>query len=689
MCTKRLVPLVMLTAATLLLLVPPSLLAASGPRWSPDHPRDKLIGGEPLLDVRDPSANYRSLGIAPAAARGVFDGCPHDFDVLHYELNFSEVDIDAFNLAGNTVITLRSEVDGLTSIELDFKPNLTVSSVLQESVTPLTFSHVDDVLTIELAAPADSGETLSVDIAYAGTPWNEGGGGFGGFWMGPYPRNAFSMGVGLYTDPPSMGRTWFPCYDRPCDKATADVNVTLGLTDMAVANGLLTAVDTTGAEHTFHWSHDYPISTYLIAISVAPYKVMPDSDDARITYYHHPGLKKKSQVSFQFVDLMMECYETRYGTYPFDKFAYMTTQKGDMEHQTCVSHQYSLVDSTNTYDDILSHEMSHMWYGDCVTYGDWRDVWLSEGFATYSEAVYREYKNGTADYHNYVTTFLINRVINSGIPDGVYNPTYLWGVIAYEKGACVLHMLRGVLDNDALFWQVLRDYRANHAYDNAVTTDFLADVNATVGQDMTWFFDPWVYGLGHPIYEYGWSYDAIGGGQYQVDVVIRQTQTTGTLFDLPVDFRVETTGGDFDFSERIAAAEETVSFVVPAEPTGFLVDPEDWILNEQMLAPTSIDYTEEVAAAQALALHAPQPNPVVERTRIRFYLPRAARVDLGVYDVTGRRVRTLVSGAEEAGSRAVFWDRRAQNGGKVAPGAYFVRLVTEGRTLSERMIVLD
>jgi aminopeptidase N len=386
---------------------------------------------------------------------------------------------------------------------------------------------------------------------------------------------------------------------------------------------------------------------------------------------------------------MMECFETRYGPYPFDKFAFMTTQKGDMEHQTCVSHRYSLVDSTNTYDDILSHELSHMWFGDCVTYGDWRDVWLSEGFATYSEAVYREYKNGTADYHAYVTNFLINPVISSGIPDGVYDPTNKWGVIAYEKGGCVLHMLRGALDDDSLFWQVLLDYYANHAYGNAVTTDFLADASATIGQDMSWFFDPWVYGLGHPIYEYGWSYDAIGGGQYQVDVVIRQVQTTGTLFDLPVDFRVQTAGGDFDFSERIAAAQQTVSFVVPAEPTGLLVDPDDWIVDEQMLAQTSIDYTEEVAAAQALALHPPQPNPVVLRTQIRFFLPRAAHVDLTVHDVTGRRVRTLLTGHQEAGSRAVFWDRRAESGARVAPGVYFVRLATDGRTLSERMTVLD
>ena len=352
------------------------------------------------------------------------------------------------------------------------------------------------------------------------------------------------MGVGVNTTPPSCGRTWFPCYDRPCDKATVDLTATVPLDKTVVANGLLASVDSSGANHTWHWSHDFPTSTYLIAMSVAPYRVLSDSvvTDPRIKVYFHTGYRLKATVSFQYVDLMMEAFEAKFGTYPFDKFAYMTTLRGDMEHQTCVSHLLALVDSTNNNDDILSHEMCHMWYGDCVTYGDWRDVWLSEGFATYGEAVYREYKDGPAAYHNYVTTQFLNRVIASGASgnDGVYDPSYLWGVVAYEKGASVLHMLRGVLDNDTLFFQALRDYRNAHLYGNAVTPDFIADVETTVGQDLSWFFDPWVYGDGHPVYQYGWSWDALGGGQWKVDVVIRQTQTTPTLFDMPLDFRVQT-----------------------------------------------------------------------------------------------------------------------------------------------------
>ncbi len=677
-----------LLALAATLTVAASARATPGPVWADESPRCKMIGDAALLDPRTPLANLRRQHAPAAGMRGALDGCPHDFDVLHYDLTFTTVDVSTQTLVGHTIVQLEAKTNGLASIALDFKPNLVVSSVVQ-GVTPLAFTHVGDVLTITLAAPINDGDVVSVDIAYGGTPWHEPGNGFGGFWFYTLPNTAFSMGVGLVADPPSMGRTWFPCYDRPCDKATVDLHIDTSLTWMAIANGALADVDTTGATQTWHWSHDYPISTYLVSMAVAPYRVYPDSNDTRITYYHHPGYRKASEVSFQFVDQMMAAYEERFGPYPYEKFSYVTAPKGDMEHQTCVTHLLALVDSTNTYDDILSHELTHMWYGDCATYGTWQDVWLSEGFATYGEAIWREAKDGVAAYHSYATSQIMNRVINSGETDGVYAPSNLWGVISYEKGASVLHMLRGVLDDDDLFFQAMRDYLFAHFYGNAVSTDFVNSVSATVGEDMSWFFDPWLYGDEHPLYEYGWSFDPIGGGQFRVDVIIRQKQAMGTIFDLPVDFRILAPGGPYDFSARIDLEEETVSFVVPAQPTGLVIDPNDWILDEQQLAPTSADYTADVAALQSLALEIPRPNPFGTMAEIRFYLPQAGAVSVEVFNVAGRKVRTLHQGATSAGSRSVFWDRRTDAGDKVASGTYWIRLDAQGSTRTRSVVALD
>ncbi len=668
----------------------PTALAVPGPRWPDESPRCKLLGDEALVDPRSPSANVRLRTEPGAAVQGAFDGCPHSWDAVHYDLSFSTVDAATQTLAGMTVLTLVSLTDALASIDLDLKSPLVVSSVLQ-GVTPLAFSHASDVLTVFFAAPPDSADTVSVAITYSGTPYNEGAGGFGGFWFDTFPYNAYSMGVALDDDPPSMGRSWFPCYDRPCDKATVSLSATVALDKVVVSNGALGSVDSTATTHTWHWSHGFPISTYLMAISVAPYRVLSDTvvTDPRMQVYHHQGYRVAATTSFQNVDEMMVGFEARFGAYPFEQFRYMTTNKGDMEHQTCVSHALQLVNGTNQYDDILSHEMTHQWFGDCVTYGDWRDVWLSEGFATYGEAVYREHAGGSSAYHAYVTASILNPVLASSAVDGVYDPAFKWGVIAYEKGASVLHMLRGILDDDVLFWQVLEDYATSFAYGNAVTPDFIASAEATVGEDLSWFFDPFVYGEGNPVYEYGWSWDDLGGGQWEVDVVIRQVQTTASLFDLPVDFRVQTSSGSFDFSARIDLAEETASFVVPAQPTGLVIDPNDWLLDEQLLAPTSVDWNVETAALQSLALHAPAPSPFRERTEIRYYLPAAGRTTVAIHDVTGRRVRALDERVEQAGAKSIWWDRRDDAGSRVAPGVYWVRLTTPAGSLAEKVVVAD
>ncbi|MBZ0268625.1 T9SS type A sorting domain-containing protein, partial [bacterium] len=631
-------------------------------------------------------------GPGAAAQAGAWEMCPHSFDVLHYNLNFDTVDASTTTLGGHTVIDLVARENALASIDLDLSSQLAVSAVELVPGGPLGFTHAADVLTVQFGGAApDSGDTVSVDVTYAGTPENEGAGGFGGFWFTTLPNQGYSMGIGLNADPPSMAWTWFPCYDWPCDKATVSLSATTNLNRTVVSNGLLVGTDSTATERTWHWAHDYPISPYLIAMSVARYNTVADSivTDPRITAYHIPSLGDEAPISFQFLDLMMEALEFRFGPYPFDKFAFMTAQKGDMEHQTCVTHASTLVDGTNNYDDILSHEMTHMWFGDCVTYGDWRDIWLSEGFASYGEAVYREYKNGLGDYHWYVTNALFGRVFASGVIDGLYDPPVKWGVVNYEKGGSVLHMLRGVLDDDALFFQALRDFLAAHAYSNAVTTDFIDSVNATVGQDLSWFFDPWVYGEGHPVYEYGWASTDLGGGQYRVDAVIRQVQTTASLFDLPIDFRVTTTSGTFDFSEPIAAAVENVSFVVTGQPTAFEVDPDDWVLDVQQLAPTSVDFSPEVAAAQSLRMEIPRPNPFRERSEIRYYVPSAGRVRISVHDVAGRLVRALDDRVEQAGPSAITWDRRDDGGAKVAAGVYLVRLEAAGRRLSSKLIAVD
>jgi len=315
----------------------------------------------------------------------------HDFDILKYDLDI-DFDLNAQTLNGTAGVLIRSEAAGLDSIFLHLV-QLTVDSVWMGGKN-LSFSHSSGVIDIGLDSTISAGDTFEVFVAYQGHPGNEGPLGFGGFYF--LPKVAFSMGVGLYTDPPSMGRYWFPCYDVPNDKAEFDMSHTVPLGKVAVSNGILvdTIPDLAESTMTYIWSEHHPTSTYLVAVSISDYVVVPDSVYSWIYSYVYPEDSSKAVTSFRNVNRMMDAFEGFFSPYHFDKFSFVETPKGDMEHQTCVAHVSWLINGLNNYDWILAHELAHHWWGDWVTVGDWRDIWLSEGFATYCEAIYEEYMGG-------------------------------------------------------------------------------------------------------------------------------------------------------------------------------------------------------------------------------------------------------------------------------------------------------
>jgi len=444
------------------------------------------------------------------------------------------------------------------------------------------------------------------------------------------------MGVGLYTDPPSMGRTWFPGVDQPCDKATSDIIVTTSLAKVGVANGTLDSVvvDSVAGTNTWYWSEDHPIATYLMAVSIAKYDAIPDGADPRIVYYVHR------------------------------------------------THAH-LAGGTFRNPDILSHELAHQWFGDCVTYGDWRDVWLSEGFATYCEALWREWAHGEASYRSYVTNSIMRPYLMNAhnLTYPIYDPDFLWGTVSYEKGGAVLHMLRHVV-GDSLFFACLNAYLADHAYGDAKTHDFVASCEGVFGADLDWFFDQWIYQGGHPVFDWGWIAEETSPGVFRVTIDTRQVQSVGPIYTMPVDFRIETEGGDTTVVGWVDAAVNRFIFEVTAEPNAVLFDPEDWLLDQANEVATSVA---GAAPPLRLAISAPRPNPFNPAATIPFSLPERARVTLRVYSLDGRLVRTLADGERSAGDHEARWDGTDDRSRPVASGTYLVRLAAGERSDTRKL----
>ena len=390
---------------------------------------------------------------------------------------------------------------------------------------------------------------------------------------------------------------------------------------------------------------------------------------------------------------MMDAFVSRYGPYPFGKFGYAAAPKGDMEHQTCVTHLSALIQANHVYDWLLAHEMGHQWWGDCVAINDWRDIWLSEGFATYSEAIHREYQYGLADYLSYMQTSLMQPVFNSSENFPIYDPDYLWGTTVYEKGGCVLHMLRHVVGDDA-FFETLALYRSRHEHGNAVTPQFQDAAETVHGSSLDWFFQEWIYDVGWPKYRYAWIGQTGGATGHRVLLSIDQVQANGPVFTMPVDVKVTTGSGDTTMVLWIDEGHEYFDLPLPAAPVAVTLDPDNWILNqvEQVAAAGVEEPGFEVdpgeSGWQTTGRLSVRPNPFTGTTRIHLDDPAAGSVRVEVVDPSGRRVRTLEAAARGGSAVELEWDGRDASGRPVPAGTYFVRVAGSGREIRGRAIVV-
>jgi hypothetical protein len=326
-----------------------------------------------------------------------------------------------------------------------------------------------------------------------------------------------------------------------------------------------------------------------------------------------------------------------FGLYPFldEKYGiYQFGFGGGMEHQTMTG-QGSFTET------LTAHELAHQWWGDMITCGTWQDIWLNEGFATYSEALWLESEPGGGGTDALHAHMEIRRP--SDVNGSVYVPAADAGNFnrifssnfSYRKGAWVLHQLRHVV-GDQNFFDILAAYRAAYEHGSAITEDLRQVAEGVYGSDLTWFFDEWVYDIGAPAYASAWRGHEIGGTNY-VELYISQFQTSSyPIFTMPLDVVMTTTGGDMTHVVWNDAEEEHFLFAVPGEVLSLDLDPDDWTLH------TGNVTTAFVQGPPKLVLTAPEPggsvtsaeDMTVEITFHKDVVADAAHFDL-VGDATG------------------------------------------------------
>ena len=706
-----------------------------------------------------------------------------DYDVQHYGLDLW-LDLDANVIGGG--VTLESVVTaaGIDSVILDLFDNMTVDSV-KLGGTSLGFIHQNDAIRAALDRTYVQGETVSPVVYYHGTP------SYTGWAVFRFNSHGLPTVPLVYSISwPDNSRGWWPCKDVLYDKATAEIRMTVPTAehDMVVASiGLLTGVvNNPDSTRTYTWAETYPVTTYNISFSTTNFDILQETyvgiegDSLPIRHFVFPEDRSRAEESFSNLQGMIAAYEERFGTYPFMDEKYGMAEiflNGAMEHQTMVSYGKSLITGTHAYDMIIAHELAHMWFGNMITIGTWPDIWMSEGFATYAEALYQESLTGLQGYLDYM-----RGLDTGGFSGPIYDPNNMLSDTVYNKGAWILHMLRYVM-GDSLWSETLTTFASDTTfmYKTAVTTDFIATCESVYGSDLDWYFNPWLYESGRPSYYFEWNATEIDTSNFSVELRLDQTQPTGTLFTMPIPFLFETAVGETTITLRDSLKTQVFQFTLHDEPTGrLLLDPNGWIL-KMVQSPLEIttdsldhgtvgeqytfvlrggggqypltwsvvsgalpdsldmdpslglisgvpmqegdyDFTVElrdsfdpphadtssftlvidpatgiegeirggIGLPRAYGLYQNYPNPFNPSTVIPFDVPEdeGGPLSLTIYDLRGRRIRTLISGDVEPGRREVHWDGRDEKGCHVPSGLYLYRLDSAGFESTRRMLLV-
>lgn len=573
----------------------------------------------------------------------------NDYDVqyLKFNINLSNT---STAMSGDVTTKARVIAANMPVYAFELVTAMTIDSVKVNNQL-LTVTTIGAVRKVTLSSALSQGSVFTAQVFYHGAPPT----GTGQFFTGGLNHVVLPSGKHIMysLSDPDLADDWWPCKQSLQDKIdSVDMWVTIDDSLKAGSNGVLTNKTSTGGGKTrYEWKTRYPIDYYLICVSVAQY-----SDYSR--YMHFTDGSGDSMLIQHFIydsasmitpaittnldstGYIVDYFSTIFGRYPFDKEKYghcFSPLGGGMEHQTMTTM------STGAYYNIplISHELGHQWWGDCVTYGSWRDIWLSEGFATYCEQLFVEHFRGDAAFLSYRSGVFSNVTAQNGgslyVDDTTTTTRIFDSRLTYNKGAAVAHMLRFVAPVDSLFFKALRQYQQQFAYRHAFTSDLQNVFEQVYNTDLDTFFNQWVYKEGYPNYTGKWY--QVGGVAY---IQLNQTPSVPSSvanFSTPVELKLKSTAGDTIVKVYNDAPSQTFVFSwsgsVSGTLTGFQVDPNNNILDKTIAINIKKDIS--VLHTQGFLMQQVEvyPNPAADRWEVK-HLP--ANAMLVLTDAVGRNI---------------------------------------------------
>ena len=507
-----------------------------------------------------------------------------NYDIKYLKFNLNLTDTSVY-VGGNVSTTAQVVAATMSTYVFELDTSFTIDSAFVNG-SLLAVTTTGSIRTVTLPTALTAGTMFTANIYYRGLP----PGGSGGFFNGiTHMVTGGGTHVVFTISDPYVAKNWWPCKQSIPDKIdSVDMYITVPRGVVDGSNGVLVNVDTTSSTGywKYHWKTNYKIDYYLISIAIARYAEYKSfmhfsgSTDSMLvqnffldTATFNPAFKAR----FDSIGLIIDYYSSVFGRYPFwhEKYGVCyTTLPGGMEHQTMTT-----IGVPNTY--VIAHELCHQWFGDNVTYKTWGDVWLSEGFATFSEQLFLDHFWGAAAGKSQRQTYLSIALGRSCgkvyVDDTTTSDSLFDGATVYAKAQAVVRMLQYAAPSDSVFFQVLRTYQTNFGLGHASTADLKAIAETAYGYSLDTFFSQWVYGRGYPIYNMSW--DQVGTTVY-VKLIQKRSCTSGYNMHFSTPLQLQLHGATADTFIKVYNSLDTQIYTFDWAPTmtNVYLNPDIWTL---------------------------------------------------------------------------------------------------------------
>jgi len=592
----------------------------------------------------------------------------HSYDVLNYsmELDLMNNYSSPYPASFTASIIIEFRIDtALNSINL----NAVNSSLVIDSVrmAGTSFSHDANILTVTLDRTYLPGEIAEVKIYYRHNNVNDGA--------------IYVSGGFLFTDcEPEGARKWFPCWDKPSDKATVEIKAKVPQNVKLGSNGRMQDSIPGTNSVTYHWISRDPVATYLVVLTSKVNYLLdivnwtnPNTGEVvPIRFYYNPT--ESPYYIESIIGEMTTFFSDRFGDHPFEKNGFATLNNqfvwGGMENQTLTS-----LCPGCWSEWLVAHEYAHQWFGDMITCATWADIFLNEGFATWSEAHWTEYSAGYNAYKDEMegnAAYYFSQ--NPGWP--ISDPS--WAVstpensilfnyaITYMKASCVLHQLRYVL-GDSTYFAAIRSYATDTVdfkYQSATIADFKTKIETVTGQELDWFFDSWIYTANHPTYKNVYQIKAVENEKWQVTFTARQQQAALNYWQMPLELKINFVNLTDTIIRMFNSYNGQIfTFLFDHQPANLVFDPN----NEILLKQGNTIVSDEEAIREPVAATV-SPSPFSNHTVLRYHLDRPSSLKIELLDLSGRCVLQKTIATQSSGSHEMNI-----GGDDLKPGVYYLR----------------